>query len=98
MSQMFRIALLGLFCAVTSVSLAQIVGKVTDASTGGALPGATVMVEGATTGVASATDGTFSLNAQPTGNITVSFIGYETALLAAKANRSIGEARDPSHG
>ncbi len=89
MSQMFRFALLGLFCALTSVSMAQIVGKVTDASTGGALPGATVMVEGATSGVAAAADGTFSLNAQPTGNITVSFIGYETALLAAKADMGV---------
>ncbi len=44
------------------------------------------MVEGSTTGVSASADGTFTLNAEPTGNISVSFIGYETGLFAAKAD------------
>ena len=42
--------------------------------------------EGSGSGVATGPDGTFSLNAAADGNIVVSFIGYETRTLAAKAN------------
>ena len=86
MRHFIHLALVGVFCATASISFAQITGKVTDASTGGALPGATVMVEGSGSGVATGPDGTFSLNAAADGNIVVSFIGYETRTLAAKAN------------
>ena len=91
MKHFIHLVLLGLFCATASMSLAQITGKVTDASTGGALPGATVMVEGGGSGVATGPDGMFKLNGATEGNIVVSFIGYETRTLAAKADMgSIG--------
>ena len=86
MKHFIHLALVGVFCATASISFAQITGKVTDASTGGALPGATVMIEGSGSGVATGPDGTFSLNGAADGNIVVSFIGYETRTLAAKAN------------
>ena len=86
MRHFIHLALVGVFCATASISFAQITGKVTDASTGGALPGATVMVQGSGSGVATGPDGTFSLNGAADGNIVVSFIGYETRTLAAKAN------------
>lgn len=44
------------------------------------------MVEGSGSGVATGPDGAFSLNGAANGNIVVSFIGYETRTLAAKAN------------
>lgn len=44
------------------------------------------MVQGSGSGVATGPDGTFSLNGAADGNIVVSFIGYETRTLAAKAN------------
>ncbi|MDA0912199.1 MAG: TonB-dependent receptor [Bacteroidetes bacterium] len=91
MKNIIQFALMGLFCATATISLAQITGKVTDASSGGALPGATVMVEGSSSGVAAGPDGTFRLNGAAEGNIVVSFIGYETRTLAAKADMgSIG--------
>ena len=91
MKHFIQLALMGVFCATASISLAQITGKVTDASTGGALPGATVMVEGSGSGVATGPDGMFKLNGAAEGNIVVSFIGYETRTLAAKADMgSIG--------
>ena len=86
MRHFIHLALVGFFCATASISRAQIKGKVTDASTGGALPGATVMVEGSGSGVATGSDGTFNLNGAADSNIVVSFIGYETRTLAAKAN------------
>ena len=89
MKQFTKLALLGIFCASATFAFAQITGKVTDASTGGALPGATVMVEGSGSGVATGPDGTFRLNGTAEGNITVSFIGYETAILAAKADMGV---------
>ena len=91
MKHFIQFALMGVFCVTASISLAQITGKVTDASTGGALPGATVMVEGSGSGVATGPDGMFKLNGAAEGNIIVSFIGYETRTLAAKADMgSIG--------
>ncbi len=86
MRHFIHLALVGVFCATASISFAQITGKVTDASTGGALPGATVMVQGSGSGVATGLDGTFSLNGAADGNIVVSFIGYETRTLAAKTD------------
>jgi len=86
MRQISKFALVGIFCMMSSLTFAQITGKVTDASTGGALPGATVLVEGNSTGTATKPDGTFELSATPEGTLVISFIGYETANLTAKAD------------
>ena len=81
-----RFALLGVMSAWTTMALAQISGKVTDASTGGALPGATVYIDGTNTTATSAADGRFTLAGSPSGTLVVSFVGYETAMLNAKAD------------
>ena len=86
MKYLIQIVLVGVFCATDSISFAQVTGKVTDASTGAALPGATVVAQGSDSGVATGPDGTFKLNGTPQGNIVVSFIGYKTLTLAAKAD------------
>lgn len=86
MKYLIQIVLVGVFCATDSISFAQVTGKVTDASTGTALPGATVVAEGSDSGVATGPDGTFKLNGTPQGNIVVSFIGYKTLTLEAKAD------------
>lgn len=82
----FRFALLGLMSVWTSVALAQITGKVTDASTGGPLPGASVYLDGNSSGVSTGPDGRFTLNASASGTVVVSFVGYEKAMLTAKAD------------
>jgi len=56
----------------------QVSGTVTDAETGEALPGVSILVQGTESGTATGLDGTFNLNA-PSGDATLifTFIGYE---------------------
>ena len=65
---------------------AQINGKVVDSSTGNELIGASVYLEGNTRGTSTNVSGEFSLDAEPSGNLVVSFIGYETLTLPAKTD------------
>jgi TonB-linked SusC/RagA family outer membrane protein len=58
---------------------AKISGTVTDASTGEALPGVNIMVEGTTVGAMTDSKGNFSLNAPSMNSVLViSFVGYQT--------------------
>ena len=77
---------MGLLCFASSLTFAQITGKITDASTGGPLVGATILIEGNQTGTSAKADGTFELSVTPEGTLVVSFIGYETANLSAKTD------------
>ena len=86
MMRQIKFALLGTFMLLSSLTFAQITGKVTDASTGDPLVGATVLIEGNTIGTSTEIDGTFRLDATPEGTLVVSFIGYEAANLAAKTD------------
>jgi len=86
MRQISKFALVGMLCMISSLSIAQITGKVTDASTGDPLVGATVLIEGNTTGTSTTIDGTFTLDATPEGTLVISFIGYEAANLTAKTD------------
>ena len=65
---------------------AQITGKVVDSKTGNELIGASVYLEGNTRGTSTNVSGEFSLEAEPSGNLVVSFIGYETLTLPAKTD------------
>jgi len=65
---------------------AQITGKVVDSKTGNELIGANVYLEGNTRGTSTNVSGEFSLEAEPSGNLVVSFIGYETLTLPAKTD------------
>ena len=65
------------------LSIAQtgkISGKIIDATSGEALIGATVLLEGTSKGAAADIEGNFSINAIPMGsyNLVVSYITYET--------------------
>ena len=81
MRQIFKFGLVGAFMLMSSLTFAQISGKVKDASTGNALIGASVYLEGDTRGTSTNIDGTFELPNKPDGNLVVSFIGYETLTL-----------------
>ncbi len=63
----------------TSLNLQQkrVTGKVTDATTGEALPGVTIVIKGTTTGVASDLDGSYTLDV-PSGSAVLQFtsVGY----------------------
>jgi outer membrane receptor for ferrienterochelin and colicins len=63
-----------------------VTGKVTDAVTGEALPGATVVVDGATGGTATDGDGIYSVTVSPGDRkLLVSYIGYQTATVDVSA-------------
>lgn len=70
------IALLGL-ASLASAQALRITGSVTDGS-GNPLGGATVLVEGTSTGVLSGPDGTYALNAGKDASLTVQYLGYKS--------------------
>ena len=70
------IAVLGAI-AVSLGQNRQVAGTVTGAD-GSPIAGATIMVEGTTTGTTSGADGKFALAAPSDATLSVSFIGYET--------------------
>lgn len=77
---MKRLITLTILCLIGAYSWAQtgtLTGKVSDAGTGEALIGASVYLEGATSGTVTDNDGNFSLKV-PTGQqtIIVSYVGY----------------------
>ena len=70
---------------VTSAAYAQditVSGNVTEASTGEPLVGATVFVEGTTTGATTDADGYYSISVSADGELTVSMIGYVSQTIA----------------
>jgi TonB-linked outer membrane protein, SusC/RagA family len=60
----------------------KVTGKVTDASNGSPLIGATVYVKGTTNGTATDLDGMFSLNAPKGSTLVISSVGYTTQEVA----------------
>jgi TonB-linked SusC/RagA family outer membrane protein len=78
---MIMMSALTVIGAATSTSLnmqqKRVTGKVTDATTGEALPGVTVVIKGTTTGVASDLDGSYTLDV-PSGSAVLQFtsVGY----------------------
>jgi len=65
----------------------QVTGKVTDES-GEPIPGATVLVKGTTTGMATDMDGQYSVSASPDAVLVFSFIGFQSQEFTI-GNRSI---------
>lgn len=68
----------------------QITGTVTDAESGEALPGVSILIQGTDTGVASGLDGSYELNA-PSGDVTLvfSYIGYADQEIAVNGRNTI---------
>ena len=67
-----------LACQVATAQVA-VTGSVTDSDTGDPIPGATVVVQGSTTGTATDNDGNFTLEIPSRESvIQISFIGYAT--------------------
>jgi iron complex outermembrane recepter protein len=89
MKQMLKFVLVTVLCTMSSLSFAQITGKVTDSSTGNELVGASIYLEGNSRGTSTNLDGTFELSNAPSGNLVVSFIGYESLTLPATTDMGI---------
>ena len=88
MKSLFR--LLVVFLLTTSMSFAQktVTGVVSDPD-GLPLPGATVLVQGTTTGVTTDFDGNFSINVSEGQSLEFSFVGYETSAIAVGSGNVI---------
>ncbi|MCH7618889.1 MAG: TonB-dependent receptor [Candidatus Marinimicrobia bacterium] len=90
-------AIIGLTPVFVVAQTATLSGRVTDAETGDALTGANVVVAGPSLtelrGAATAADGNYSISDLPVGlyDVTVTYIGYETA--AASVSLATGQRR-----
>lgn len=87
-----KLQLLGLFLLVVATAHAQTVtGRVTSASDGSPVPGASVVVKGTTTGTASDGDGNFSLSVPnaSTDILVVSFIGFKSLEVAVQGRAQV---------
>jgi len=70
--------------AVLAQTTGKITGQVTDAKTGGAMPGAAVVVVDTTLGAATDIDGNYYIVGLPVGTYTIQaqFIGFQTQTVA----------------
>ncbi|MBT6011019.1 MAG: carboxypeptidase-like regulatory domain-containing protein, partial [Candidatus Marinimicrobia bacterium] len=93
MSKRYLFTVLLVMVMVPALALAQgtISGSVTDGTTGDALPGANVIVDGQPYGGASDLSGAFVIEGVPAGNYTVtaSVIGYESVTMSAQVASGI---------
>ena len=80
--------ILGLFLSVSAFAQIEVKGHVKDA-TGEAIIGATVRVDGTQDATVTDFDGNFTLKANAGADITVIYIGYQTATVKAAANLEI---------
>ena len=85
---------------VTSLSAAmqqlKITGKVTDASTGEAMPGVNIMVKGTTIGAITGGDGMYSLSVTAkNATLVISFIGYVTQEIPFDGSTIVDVAMQP---
>lgn len=71
-----------------SIDMVQIKGRVTD-ERGDPIPGATVIIEGTSTGTATDVDGNFSLDAPEGAVILISFIGYQSQRVTVSNQTSL---------
>jgi hypothetical protein len=81
-----RLFIFGAMMVSTLTLSAQITGKVVDSKTGNELIGANVYLEGNTRGTSTNVSGEFTLDEDATGNVVVSFLGYETLTLPTQTD------------
>lgn len=67
-------------------------GKVTDSSSGEALPGVSIVVKGTTNGTISNMDGNFSLNVNRGDVVQFSFVGYTLQEVVAQGQKNLAVA------
>ncbi len=99
MNKFRLLALLALLLPLSTSALAQSVvrGTVTDAETGQGLPGASILVQGTTTGTATNLEGQYSLTV-PSLDVTlvVSYVGYVTQTIPLEGRTRLDVALAPA--
>jgi hypothetical protein len=73
----------------------QVRGNVTEAETGDALPGVTIVVENSGRGVITDVDGTFEIRVTPSDKLTFSFIGMTSQTVEVGSKRYFEIAMNP---
>ena len=96
----WMLTMLTMLAGTTSAAVAQdrtVQGTVTDAETGGALPGVNIVVEGTQVGTASSSDGSYSL-AVPEGSeaLVFTFVGFESQTVPLQGRTEVDVAMTPS--
>ena len=95
MEKRFTLFLLGLVLSIgTAFGQAKINGTVVSQEDGEAVVGASVMVQGTTTGTVTDIDGKFSLNVPAGKKLVVSYIGMVTQTLTPKDGMKVGLTND----
>ena len=74
----------------------EISGKVTDANTGEALVGVDVHIKGTSRGTVTNFDGEYKIDAEPSGVLVFSYLGYETKEVSVENNAMIDVGLAPS--
>ena len=77
------------------VKLIQVAGRIVDEK-GNPIPGATVLIQGTTQGVASDTDGNYVLAAKPDDVLRFSFIGYKPEVIEIKGKTKLNVRLKPT--
>jgi iron complex outermembrane receptor protein len=92
----FKLTLLLIMSFIGTLSLqaqtGQVKGRVTDASDGTPLPGATVVVKGTTTGTATDLDGYYNIEVEPNTTLVVSYVGYTPKEVVVQPGQTVDVA------
>lgn len=80
---------------VKPVQVVTVTGRVVDEK-GNPIPGATVLIQGTTQGVATDTDGYYSINMRAEDVLRVSFIGYKTEVVPLKGKTKLNIRLNPT--
>ena len=75
--------------------LTSVTGKIVDEK-GNPIPGATVLIQGTTQGVATDAEGRYIINVRPTDALRISFIGYKTEVVEIKGKNRINVRLNPT--
>ncbi|HJF71792.1 MAG TPA: TonB-dependent receptor [Butyricimonas virosa] len=78
-----------------TVQMIAVTGRVVDEK-GNPIPGATVLIQGTTQGVATDMDGNYTINVRPTDALRVSFIGYKTEVVELKGKTKMNIRLNPT--
>ena len=77
------------------VQLIAVTGRVVDEK-GNPIPGATVLIQGTTPGVATDADGRYTINTRPEDALRISFIGYKTEVVPLKGKTKLNVRLNPT--
>lgn len=75
--------------SISEAKTIKVTGRVMDKATGDPLPGSSIIVEGTTRGVTADLDGSYTIEVAGTDKLLVSFLGYESQVVAVNNRTSI---------